>query len=115
VLPLLFARRAVDAKVDVLSHAMSYKALELGLIDWDNYEATYPFFPTAFRASAPPPPITDIEARPGHLRVAVWSHRTDYVYTWQIPPEQPVVQRLGRFFEPSASTRSGVLWTRRPD
>jgi hypothetical protein len=119
VLPLLFARRAVDSKVDVLSHAMSYKALELGLVDWDNYEATYPFFPTAFRVSAPPPPITDIEGRPGHLRVAVWSRRTDYVYTWQIPPEQPVVQRLGRYFQPSVQpnmgTNGGVLWTRRPD
>ncbi|HEX4496592.1 MAG TPA: hypothetical protein VIE43_13050 [Thermoanaerobaculia bacterium] len=118
VLPLLFARRAVvDSKVDVLSHAISYKALELGLVDWDNYEATYPFFPTEFRASAPPPPITDIEGRPGHLRVAVWSRRTDYVYTWQIPPEQPIVQRLQRYFQssvqPSSGTHGGVLWTRR--
>jgi hypothetical protein len=115
VLPLLFARRAVDARVDVLSHAMSYKALELGLIDWDNYEATYPFFPTEFRASAPPPPIVDVESRPGHLRAAVWSRRADYIYTWQIPPEQPVVQRLMRYFEPIAETKGGVLWkNRRP-
>ena len=79
---------------------MSYKAIERGLIDWDNYEATWPFFPTEFRASAPPPPIVDIESRPGHLRARAWSRRTDYVYTWRIPPEQPVVQRLARFFDP---------------
>jgi hypothetical protein len=115
VLPLLFQRRVFDAKVDVLSHAMSYKAIERGLIDWDNYEATWPFFPTAFRASAPPPPIVDIEARPGRLRARAWSRRADYVYTWRIPPEQPVVQRLERFFEPVATTEGGVLWKKRPD
>ena len=113
VLPLRFWRRPGDDRVDVLSHAIDYQALELGLVDWDNYEAAVDFFPTAFRASAPPPPIVDIEARPGHLRVRAWSRRTDYVYTWRIPPGQPVVQRLARFFDPVATTGGGVLWKNR--
>jgi hypothetical protein len=115
VLPLLFQRRPLDAKVDVLSHAVDYKALALGLVDWDNYEAALTFFPTAFRAGAPPPPIADIESRPGRLHVADWSLRADYVYTWRVPPEQPISRRLERFFEPAATTEGGVLWkNRRP-
>jgi hypothetical protein len=121
VLPLLSRRRPVEGKVDVLSHAIDYKAIELGLVDWDNYEATWPFFPTAFRASVPVPPIVDIESRPGRLRAEAWSDRADYVYTWWIAPDQPVARRLARYFEPivepvfepAATAEGGVLWKNR--
>ena len=40
-------------EVDVRDHAIGYKALEKGLIDWDNYEATTIYFPVRFRDPAP--------------------------------------------------------------
>jgi hypothetical protein len=112
VLPLLFARQAHGARVDVLGHAMSYKALERGLIDWDNYEAASTHFPTRFRE--PWPPIVEIEARPGTLRVKEWRHRADYVYTWRMPPRHPFAERLKRLYEPVSRTHGGVLWKQRP-
>jgi hypothetical protein len=113
VLPLLFRHQTFGARLDVLGHAMSYRALERDLVDWDNYEAASTHFPTQFRDSVPWPPIADIEARPGHLRVRAWSRRADYVYTWQMPPDNPVAGRVERFYAPVFQANGGVLWKRR--
>jgi hypothetical protein len=113
VLPLLFAHQAHGAKVDVLGHAMSYKALERGLVDWDNYEAASTHFPTQFRESAPWPAIADIESQPGHLRMKEWRRRADYVYTWRMPAAHPFSGRLERFYDPVSRTHGGVLWKKR--
>jgi hypothetical protein len=118
VLPLLFPHETYGAKLDVLGHAMSYRALERGLVDWDNYEAASSHFPVRFRDSAPWPPIEDIEAHPGHLRWAAWQRRAEYVYTWQMSPNRPLNGRLGRFYQPVAQSSTqptteeggGVLW-----
>jgi hypothetical protein len=112
VLPLLFPHQTHGAKVDVLGHAMSYKALERGLVDWDNYEAASTHFPIRFRDTVPWPPIESIEAHPGRLRWTAWRRRAEYVYTWQMSPDRPLNGRLGRFYEPvaDAGERGGVLW-----
>ncbi len=112
VLPVLFAHRPHDSRLDILGHAMSYAALEKGLIDWDNYEAASAHFPTRFRD--PWPPIGDIEARPGRLRMEQWRDRADYVYTWRMSPQHPFKSRLEQLYEPVAGTNGGVLWKRRP-
>lgn len=115
VLPLLFAHQAHGSRLDPLNHAIGYKALELGLIDWDNYEATSTHFPTRFRDSAPVPDTGEIEAAPGRLRMKIWKHRADYVYTWKMPPDHPFKGRLERFYQPVSSTGPGVLWERREE
>ena len=111
VLPLLFTHQGHGAKVDVLSHAMSYKALERGLIDWDNYEAASTHFPTQFRD--PWPPIAEIEARPGTLRMKQWRRRADYVYVWRMPAGHTFAGRLERFYDPVFKKNGGVLWKKR--
>ncbi len=115
ILPLLFQHQGRGIEVDILGHAMSYRALERGLVDWDNYEATYDFFPVEFRAGVPKPPIVDIESRPGRLRMWQWKRRADYVYTWRMPPDHPFGIRLRNFYHPvsgTADTGGGVLWER---
>jgi hypothetical protein len=111
VLPLLFTHQGHGAKVDVLGHAMSYKALERGLIDWDNYEAASTHFPTQFRD--PWPPIPEIEARPGTLRMKQWRRRADYVYAWRMPAGHTFAGRLERFYDPVSKKNGGVLWKKR--
>jgi hypothetical protein len=113
VLPLLFGHDTTAAKIDVLGHAMGYAALEKGLIDWDNYEATTAFFPTRFRASAPPPDTWDVESRPGDQRMRLWKNRADYVYVWQMPPDHPTSGRLRRFYDLVSVKNGGALWERR--
>lgn len=113
VLPLLFGHNTPAAKVNVLGHAVSYAALEKGLVEWDNYEATSSHFPTRFRDSAPPPNTWEIEIRPGFLRTRLWRNRADYVYTWQMPPAHPLASRLGRFYELVSVENGGALWERR--
>jgi hypothetical protein len=113
LLPLLFPHEK-KARVDVLGHAASYEALEKGLVDWDNYEATLWFFPTQFRATAPPPVIAEIEGgRVASLRTRPWKSRADYVYTWQMPPGHPLALRLDRFHDLISVKNGGALWERR--
>ncbi|HEX9944768.1 MAG TPA: hypothetical protein VGG03_22390 [Thermoanaerobaculia bacterium] len=113
LLPLLLEHDTAGARVDVLGHAASYAALEKGLIDWDNYEATVWFFPIEFRATAPPPVIAEIEAQPGSLRSRPWKDRADYVYTWKMPPGHPLASRLDRFYDLISVENGGALWERR--
>jgi hypothetical protein len=110
LLPLMFDREVFD----VLGHAASYAALEKGLIDWDNYEAVSWFFPTQFRATAPPPDIREIESEPGLLLVRKWKDRADYIYTWRMRPGDPFAWRLQRSFDPISTQDQGILWQRRP-
>lgn len=114
VLPVSFARRPHGSRLDILGHAMSYAALEKGLIDWDNYEAATPYFPTRFADGVPLPPIGDIEMRPGRLRMKQWRQRADYVYTWRMSPQHPFTSRLEPFYQPVAGANGGVLWKRLP-
>lgn len=114
VLPVSFFHRPHDSRLDILGHAMSYAALEKGLIDWDNYEAAAAFFPVQFAASVPRPPILDIEGRPGRIHVRQWIHRADYVYTWRMNPQHPFKGRLERYYQPVAEVDGGVLWKRPP-
>ncbi|HET9208794.1 MAG TPA: hypothetical protein VFR03_00265 [Thermoanaerobaculia bacterium] len=114
VLPVRFAHRPHGSRLDILGHAMGYAALEKGLIDWDNYEAVLPYFPLQLADTVPWPPVQDIEARPGHLRVRQWRNRADYIYTWRMRPQQPLQGRLERFYRPVAETNGGVLWKRLP-
>jgi hypothetical protein len=115
VLPLFFAHQARGSRLDPLNHAIGYKALERGLVDWDNYEATSTHFPTRFRDTAPMPDTTSIEADPGRLRMKMWRHRADYVYTWKMPPGHPFEERLEPFYRPVSSNGPGVLWERRAE
>lgn len=115
VLPLLFQHESHGAKLDFLGHAIAYEALERGLVDWDNYEATSTHFPTRFRESAPVPDTTWIEAHPNLLPMKMWRHRADYIYTWKLPPDDPFAARLERFYRPVATAGGGVLWERSRD
>jgi hypothetical protein len=113
LLPLRFRHNTPAAKVNVQGHAVSYVALEKGLVDWNNYEAVSSHFPTRFRDSAPPPSTWEIEVRPGSLRVRQWKDRADYIYTWRLGPDHPLITRLERFYEPVSAENGGVLWERR--
>jgi len=114
LLPLLFEHGTPS-----LWHAASYAALEKNLIDWDNFEASYTrtapshHFPTFFRPSAPPPPYEEIELRPDSLPLEVWQDRADYIYTWQMPPNDPFIARLQEHYNLVSATEGGALWERR--
>jgi hypothetical protein len=111
VLPLLFGHETWGSKLDVRDHAIGYKAIEKGLIDWDNYEATTIYFPVRFRDPAPNTGF--IETDPGRQRMTMWRHRADYVYTWRMPPGDPFTGRLEPFYARVAATGGGVLWKRK--
>ncbi|HEX9944767.1 MAG TPA: hypothetical protein VGG03_22385 [Thermoanaerobaculia bacterium] len=98
---------------DFLAHAAGYTALEKGLIDWDNYEAKTSFFPTRFRDSAAFPDIPGILTDPGSLRVKLNRDRIDAVYTWGMPPDQPLARRLGKHYELTSWTGEGALYEKR--
>jgi hypothetical protein len=108
-LPLLFER---TAPTDYLSHAFGYKALEKGLIDWDNYEAKYPFFPTRFRSSVVFPEMKKAVMYPQMLPIKANVDRIDAIYTWKMPPDVLMRRRLRWRYELVSRRFSGELWER---
>jgi hypothetical protein len=113
ILPLQFSQDFRAIKENVLRHAASYAALEKGLIDWDNYEATMTYFSTRFRKSAPPPDIWQIEGTPERVVPGQWRQRADYIYVWRMPPDLPLARRLPRAYRLVLDTGDGQLWERR--
>ena len=114
VMPLLFKRNLASQRSDVFGHATGYAALEKGLIDWDNYEARLTYFPVRFREGIPQPRLTEVLYDPGELLVRVNRGTIDAVYTWQMPPDAPLRQRLQRDYRKVAELHGGELFQRRP-
>ena len=111
VLPLFFGHQTYGGRLDPCNHAIGYRALEKGLVDWDNYEATTIYFPIRFRDPAPNTGFLEVD--PGRQRMKMWWHRADYVYTWRMPPGHPFTGQLAPFYDPVARAGDGVLWKRK--
>lgn len=113
ILPLFFER---TGPTDYLSHAIGYKALEKGLIDWDNYEARYSFFPTRFRSSVVFPEMNGVLTAPHTLPIKPNLDRIDAVYTWKMPPDLKLMRkRLRRRYALVSRRFGGELYEIRRD
>jgi len=95
---------------DVLSHAISWAAIEKGLLDWDNYEAKVDFFPVRFRRSVTFPDAPNLALNPGAYRVKPNADLVDAVYVWGRPPGDPLAKRLLRCYNLVAETDIGELY-----
>lgn len=107
VLPILFER---TGPTDYLSHAFGYKALEKGLIDWDNYEAKYSFFPTRFRSTVVFPEMKEAVLAPHMLPIKANVDHLDAIYTWKMPPAILMRKRLRRRYEIVSRRFGGELF-----
>lgn len=115
VLTLRFATDSPGARMNVFSHATAYAALEKGLIDWDNYEAKFPYFPVQFQPGVRFPELKGVLRSAAHLRVRENRHRIDAYYLWGMPPGDLLETRLRRsYYRLVAKTGDGVLYERRP-
>lgn len=112
ILALLFER---VGPTDSLSHAIGYKALEKGLIDWDNYEAKYSFFPTRFRSTVVFPDIGEAIMVPHNYRIRPNLDRVDAIYTWKMPPNFVLRRRLKRNYTRVSNRFRGELFEIRRD
>ncbi len=95
---------------DVLSHAISWTALEKGLIDWDNYEGKFDFFPVRFRRAVTFPDAPNVALDPGSYRVKPNADLVDAVYVWGRPPGDPLAKRLLRCYNLVSETDIGELY-----
>lgn len=114
VLALRFWSDSPAVRANVLSHATGYAALEKGLVDWDNYEAKYPYFPVQFRPSVTFPDLHGVLFDPNALRVWHNRGRIDALYVWGMPPGHPLEVRLRKNYRLVAKTGEGALYERRP-
>jgi hypothetical protein len=105
VMPLLFSR---NRRTDSLSHAIDYKALEKGLIDWDNYEAKTSYFSTRFRSSVVLPTLPVLA--PATTPVQRNRRHVDAVYTWRMPPGSILRKRLKRQYDLVSARYGGELY-----
>ncbi len=113
VLPLIFKRNAVAGGPGVLSHVLNYAAAEKGWVDWGNYEAMTGHFPVRFRPEAGQTDIFGIEAHPGQLNLRAYKGRTDYVFTWKMPPGSRMERQLRQHFKPIAEEGPGRVYRRK--
>ncbi len=113
-LSLIFRRNLSSQRSDVFGHAIGYVALEKGLIDWDNYEAKTSFFPIRFRNGVAFPRLDEMVFEPGGLLVRVNRGTIDALYTWQMPPDALLRQRLQRDYRKVSELHGGELYQRRP-
>ncbi len=93
-----------------LNHAIDYKALEKGLVDWDNYEANQSFFPTRYRRSVVFPDAGEYYSAPEKLRPAGIVDLVEAVYTWKMPPRHVLRKRLRRHYERVSERFGGELY-----
>lgn len=98
ILPLMFKRNAAAGGPGVLGHALDYAAAGKGFLDWGNYEAMTGHFPVRFRRERGVTDIFGLEAHPGKVNLRAYKGRTDYVFTWRMPPGSPMARQLGRQF-----------------
>ena len=112
VLPLLFDRRSAAA-MGPYGHAAAYAALEKGLIDWDNYAAATDLFPVRYKKRPDRATIRSIEFRPGSFPLARRRDEIDYVHTWSMPPDAPIVRTLERKYQKIWAEGRGALYMRR--
>jgi hypothetical protein len=113
VLPLLFKRNAAALPVDVLGHALGYVDVEKGLVDWGNYEAMTGHFPVRFRPETGLSDIYALEAHPGELNIRLYKGRTDYVFTWKMPPGSRMNRVLRQQFKPLAEQGPARVYRRK--
>jgi hypothetical protein len=113
VLPLLFKRTATAVPVGALSHALGYVDVEKGLVDWGNYEAMTGHFPVRFRPEAGLSDIFTLEAHPGEVNIRAYKERTDYVFTWKMPPESRMNRVLRQQFKPLAEQGPARVYKRK--
>lgn len=113
VLPLIFKRNAAAGGPGVLSHVLDYAAAEKGWVDWGNYEAMTGHFPVRFRPEAGQSDIFGLEAHPGQLNLRAYKGRTDYVFTWKMPPGSRMERQLRQHFKPIAEEGPGHVYRRK--
>lgn len=113
VLSLLFSRGFAERPTDIFSHATAYKALEKGLIDWDNYEAKVSFFPVRFRPGVRFPKIEEVAAAPWTFRPRINRRHIDAVYLWQIGQGSPLQRLLKRDYVRTWKGYGGELYESR--
>lgn len=113
VLPLVFRRNAAARGPGVLSHALDHAAAEKGWVSWGNYEAMTGHFPLRFRRDVGQSDIFGLEAHPGQLNLRAYKGRTDYVFTWKMPPGSRMERQLRQHFKPIAEEGPGRVYRRK--
>lgn len=99
--------------LDMLSHSASYVAIQKGLIDWENYEARHTFFPTRFRPGIVLPELPGGVTAPAAFPVRRNKDRVDAVYTWKMPADNDLRQRLQRHYRLVSARAGGELYVRK--
>jgi hypothetical protein len=99
--------------VGVLTHAFSYVDVEKGLVDWGNYEAMTGHFPVRFRPEAGLSDIYALEAHTDDVNIRAYKGRTDYVFTWKMPPGSRMNRVLRQQFKPLAERGPAHVYKRK--
>jgi hypothetical protein len=113
IVPLIFDRTSQYSTLPLLSHAMSYGAAERRLVDLGNYEAGLGFFPVQFRPGIRRPTIFSLETAPADYDPTAWVDAVDYIYTWKMPPDAPLMARLDEHYDLVVDEGDARLYARR--
>jgi hypothetical protein len=96
-----------------LRHAIAWAAIGKGLIDWGNYQADTPLFPTRFRSGLRRPDRFVVEGVPWEYPVGRHRDQVDYVVVRGEPASAPLERRLRLSYVRVASDGPLQLWRRK--
>jgi hypothetical protein len=113
VIPLLFTRDTPGAFTGFIGHAAGYAAIEKRLVDVSNYEPRTGVFPIKFHPDYSPPGVYWIEAKPAELDVDAYAPYGQFVVTWKMPDDAPVVTALLRRYRPVMARGDARVYERR--
>jgi hypothetical protein len=113
IVPLIFDRTSPHATLPLLSHAISYAAAGHRLVDLANYEAGLSYFPIQFRPTVRHPPIFALQTAPADFDPRPWANEIDYIYTWKMPPDAPLMARLHEHYDLTVDEGEARLYARR--
>ena len=116
ILPLIFDSHGQCQRIGMFLHAIGYYCAYTDGIEWDNYEANTNYFPVRFKPelNGIRPDLGVIEGRPRDLDVHRHVDLVDFIYTWSMPTDSPVQQRIETDYKLVFAQKRTRIYQRRP-
>jgi hypothetical protein len=111
--PVVADRQPEGTLLALMWHAGEYAAIERGLVDLNNYEPRTGYFPVRYRDAARMFGVESIANDITNFPVERMTPFAQYIFTWHMPDDAPVLPRLDRDYELLAVSNVGRVYRRR--
>jgi hypothetical protein len=111
--PVVADRQPEGTLLALMWHAGEYAAIERCLVDLNNYEPRAGYFPIRYRDAARMFGVESIANDITNFPADRMTPFAQYVFTWHMPDDAPVLLRLDRDYKLLAISKAGRIYRRR--